>query len=257
MRISVLASGSKGNVTYIEKNDTKILIDLGTSSRYVENNLKELKVNPKEIDGIILTHTHGDHIKGIDVFTKKTNSKVYITKEMESDLSRFTDIKEFIFIEDDLTIKDINIKILHLSHDTEDIIGLIIEDSLVYITDTGYINLNHFDDIENKHTYIFESNYDVEKLMNGKYPFFLQQRILSDVGHLSNRDSAYYLSRVIGKNTKNIILAHLSDKNNTEELALNMIEKTLKANNQKVDNIIIAKQNQRSEIIEIKEDKVW
>ena len=106
------------------------------------------------------------------------------------------------------------------SHDAPDSRGYIIisgDDSIVYITDTGYINKKYFDILSNRNVYVMESNHDIEMLNNGSYPFNLRQRILSDKGHLSNYDSAKYLSSFIGNNTKCIILAHLSEDNNTEE----------------------------------------
>ena len=123
---------------------------------------------------------------------------------------------------------------------------------MVYITDTGYINESNFDYIKNKNLYVFESNHDVEKLMNNpKYPHHTKIRILSDKGHLSNKDSAYYLSRLIGNNTKYVILAHISEQNNTEDLALETLKETLDRKNIDFNNIMIARQNEMTELIEL------
>ena len=104
----------------------------------------------------------------------------------------------------------------------------------------------------NKNIYVFESNHDVEKLMNNpKYPHHTKIRILSDKGHLSNKDSAYYLSKLIGDNTKHIILAHLSEQNNTEGLALSTLKETLERKNINFKNIRKARQNEMTELIEI------
>ena len=101
--------------------------------------------------------------------------------------------------------------------------------SLVYITDTGYINAKNHQKLSNKNMYILESNHDIDMLMNNpKYPYHLKQRILGDKGHLSNKDCSYYLSKFISENTKCIILAHLSEHNNTPSLALEELKKTLK-----------------------------
>jgi len=122
----------------------------------------------------------------------------------------------------------------------------------VYITDTGYISERIFKDIENKELYVFESNHDVEMLMNNpKYPHHTKIRILSDKGHLSNKDSAYYLSKIIGSKTKHIILAHLSEQNNKEELALEVLNETLKRKQIDFKNIYIAKQNEKTELFNI------
>jgi len=253
MRVSVLSSGSKGNCTYIETTNHKILIDIGTSSLYVEKSLKSIGVNPEEIDMILITHAHIDHVGGLRVFSKKYNPLVYISDKILKE----TNLKiENVSSEEEVIINsDVSIKSIRLSHDVTDIKGYVIEEnnhSMVYITDTGYINENNFSYIKNKNLYVFESNHDVEKLMNNpKYPHHTKIRILSDKGHLSNKDSAYYLTKLIGDNTNNIILAHLSEQNNTEELALSTLKETLKRKNIDFKNIIIARQNEMTELIEV------
>lgn len=252
MKVCVLSSGSKGNTTYIETKQTKLLIDAGNSSKYITNRLQELNVNPDDIDAIIITHVHSDHTNGLQVLSKKVKCPVYITKKMYPYLDYLTN---YIFIETDtLSIKDLEINVIKTSHDTEDSVGYIINNnnkSVVYITDTGYINKKYFELLTNRNIYIFESNHDIEMLNNGKYPFELRQRILSDKGHLSNYDSAKYLSKFIGKNTEKIILAHLSEENNTEELALKTLEDRLNKEEIKFKNIIIAKQNEKTELINV------
>ena len=117
------------------------------------------------------------------------------------------------------------------------------------MTDTGYINNKILTQIENKDAYIIESNHDIEMLRNSKYPFYLQQRILGDRGHLSNEDAAKYLEKIIGKNTKSIVLAHLSQENNTPSLALSTTKN--KINNNNNITIYIAKQDEALDWIEI------
>lgn len=252
MKVSVLSSGSKGNTTYIETKNAKILIDAGNSSKYILEKLQELNVNPNDIDAILITHIHVDHVKGLPVLLKKINPCVYITEKMHPYLDY---IENYTIIETDtITIKDIEVNVIKTSHDTDDSVGYIINNegkSIVYITDTGYINRKYFDLLKNRNIYIMESNHDVEMLNNGKYPFELRQRILSDKGHLSNYDSAKYLSTFIGQNTKYILLAHLSEENNTQELAYDTLNERLNKENIHVDNIIIAKQNQETELINI------
>lgn len=252
MKVSVLSSGSKGNTTYIETKNAKILIDAGNSSKYILEKIQELNVNPNDIDAILITHIHVDHVKGLPVLLKKINPCVYMTEKMHPYLDY---IENYTIIETDtITIKDIEVNVIKTSHDTDDSVGYIINNegkSIVYITDTGYINRKYFDLLKNRNIYIMESNHDVEMLNNGKYPFELRQRILSDKGHLSNYDSAKYLSTFIGNNTKYILLAHLSEENNTQELAYDTLNERLNKENIHVDNIIIAKQNQETELINI------
>ena len=252
MRIVVLSSGSKGNTTFIECNDTKILIDIGNTCKYTTEKLKEIGIEPKELDAILITHTHVDHIKGLKVFQNKYKTKVYLSTKMKEDLEYIENYE--IITEGNLKIKDLSINIIKTSHDASDSFGYIIESnnkSIVYITDTGYINNKYFNLLFNKDIYILESNHDIEMLNNSSYPFALRQRILSDKGHLSNYDSAKYLSKFIGEKTKYILLAHLSEENNTKELAYNTLVDRLNKENNMIDNIIITNQNKETELIKI------
>ena len=252
MRFSVLSSGSKGNTTYIETKNTKILIDIGNTTKYVKEKLEELEIEPSELDAILITHTHIDHIKGLKSFQKKYSIPVYITEKMRQDMDFIENYH--IINEETINIKDLSIKMIKTSHDTSDSLGYIItnkEKSIVYITDTGYINRKYYETLKNRDVYIMESNHDIEMLNNSSYPFSVRQRILSDKGHLSNYDSAKYLSKFIGDKTKYILLAHLSEENNTEELAYNELIDRLNKENISIDNIIITKQNKETELIKI------
>lgn len=252
MKVKVLASGSKGNCTLIRTNKLNILIDIGINYQQLASELEELNLNTKDLSAILITHTHSDHIKGLAALVKKTNLKVYILAEMvESLISKIP--KENIYLyEDPLIIEDIKIKLIRISHDVEGV-GFIIESnnrSLVYITDTGYINKKYLNLMNNKDLYIIESNHDEKMLMEGPYPYILKQRVIGDKGHLSNNTTAEYLLEVVGENTKKIILAHISEHNNTEELALNTTKNLLEENNI-YKSIEVAKQYESLEEIEV------
>lgn len=257
MRVCVLASGSKGNSTYIEHLNTKILIDLGMSSSYVEKKLIEIGIDAHEINAILITHTHSDHINGLRVFVKKYHPKIYLTQKMLEDISQLLPLENYTLIDEPFTIGTLDIDFVKLSHDASDANGYIvsandeINKSVVYITDTGYINCKNHKKLKNKSVYIMESNHDIEMLMEGKYPYHLKRRVASTKGHLSNIDSANYLVKFIGENTKDIILAHLSENNNTPEKALECLENTLKEENKEVEHIIVAKRNEKTELIEV------
>ena len=250
MKISVLASGSKGNSTLLLINDKVILIDAGMTCAYVEEQMKDLNIN--KIDFVILTHTHADHIGGLKVIIKKYNPVVYLTLNMYHELDIRLD--NYVIIQGDFNINELNVEVFKTSHDVLESNGYIFnyeDKSIVYITDTGYINVKYHEKLKNKNIYIIESNHDIEKLMNGKYPYHLKQRILSDEGHLSNKDCSYYLKTFIGANTSNIILIHLSEENNTEFLALNELKNVLNEINRNDINVIISKQKERTELIEL------
>lgn len=253
MKLCVLSSGSKGNCTYIETEKHKILIDIGTSCLYVEKALKNINVLPQDIDIVLITHSHVDHVSGLKVFAKKYQPNIYLTKTILEEIN--LPFNNIYYIDDKIELDNTVIYAIKTSHDTKDSNGYIVEEnnsSAVYITDTGYINEKYFKQLSNKSIYVFESNHDVEMLMNNPhYPHHIKIRIMSDKGHLSNKDSAYYLSQFIGTNTKKVILAHLSEENNTPDLAINTLQNTLHKHDIIFDNIIVAKQNEQTELFQI------
>lgn len=255
MKLSVLASGSKGNCCYVETESGAFLIDLGMSCSYVEKQLKDIGISPKEIKAVFITHTHLDHINGLKVFVKKYNPIIYISKKMYLELKDIVWSDNYVIIDKELIIDSLKISIIKTSHDVEESFGYIFEEnkkSIVYITDTGYINIKNHKLLSNKNLYVLESNHDIDMLMNNpKYPYHLKQRILGDKGHLSNKDSSYYLSKFIGCDTKYIILAHLSEHNNTKDLALQSLNKSLCDNNKNCNKIIVASQNEKTELVEV------
>ena len=255
MKIKVLSSGSKGNSTVVITDKVKLLIDLGTTSAYVEKALIENNIDPKEITHILITHDHVDHIKGLKVFLKKYRPTVHVTEKLK-DLfeEQIGNFNYEIFVDKMCIIEDLKIQTIKTSHDATDSVGFVIsqgKSSLVYITDTGYIN-NRYDEILSNHNlYILESNHDVKMLREGPYPYYLQQRVVGDKGHLSNEQASRYLCKYIGKNTKKIVFAHISEHNNTYEKVIEAFNKELEKNNIKFNNVMIAKQNECTEFIEV------
>lgn len=249
-----LSSGSKGNTAFIEVNGDKYLIDIGNTALYVEKNLHDIGIEPKDIKGIFISHYHRDHIDGLKVFIKRYNPTVYLSNQTYSELSKTIEIVNYVLF-DNIEFIDFNVTLIPTSHDASGSYGFIFDDGceneIVYVTDTGYLSEKNLKLMANKKLYYFESNHDIELLMNGSYPYYLKQRILGDKGHLSNKSSAYYLHSIIGSKTKTIILAHLSEENNRPDIALNELLTTLSNYNQTVDNILIGKQNERGEMIEI------
>ncbi|MBQ7137205.1 MAG: MBL fold metallo-hydrolase [Bacilli bacterium] len=253
MKIKVLASGSKGNCTLIVSNNTKLLIDAGITELQIKKCLNNVGIDIYDLDGILISHMHSDHIKGLIQIVKKHKLKVYVPPELVYDLTKIIPVEFIIVVNKEFNINDIHVTLIETSHDVVSY-GFIVEydqKSLVYITDTGYINKKYYDITANKNVYIIETNHDEEMLMNGPYPYHLKQRVISDKGHLSNRYAGRYLTKVIGDNTKFILLAHISENNNTYDLALSQVKEELVNSEFDCDNIVIAYQNEGTELIEV------
>lgn len=257
MKVCVLASGSEGNSTYVETKTHKILIDLGMNMKYIKSKLEELEVSPNEIDTVLISHVHKDHIGCLDSFIKKYDPNVYLSKIMYSELDNNSLIKSYdniVFFDTDFYIDNLKIELIKTSHDTKDSRGFIITEndkSVVYITDTGYLNQRFFNKLKDKSLYLFESNHDVEMLINGKYPKWLKDRVVGPYGHLSNKDASIYLTKLVGENTKKIVLMHLSKENNKPEVALDTIKEIFDEYNVDFKNITYAKQREKSSVMKI------
>ncbi len=251
MKIKTLASGSKGNASIVICGKTKLLIDIGISYLNLKRKLEELKLCLEDFDALLITHSHADHIKGLSSLTKHSNINVYIKEGMYEDLKDKLNSNHIQFMKDEFMINDVNIELIHTSHDAPSSVGYIISHqnkSLVYVTDTGYINRKYLAKMKKKDIYLIESNHDEKMLMEGPYPYYLKQRVISDKGHLSNKTTAKYLENLVGDNTKYVILAHLSEKNNTEILAKEAVCSKLENKDIKV---LIARQEEVGPFVEV------
>jgi len=227
MEVIILGSGSKGNSALLITKTKKILIDVGFSFQKTKMILEKHNLTPGDIDFILLTHNHKDHISGLSSLVKKENKFVYIPIGMLKEVNKLVDRDYIVPIrEDDFLIDKLKIKFLYTSHDAVSSVGFLIEEdgeSLVYMTDTGYISKKNLNNMIDKNLYILESNHDPKMLMDGPYPYVLKQRVVGDTGHLSNEMAGNYLKQLIGENTKKIVLAHLSETNNLEDLAIKTV----------------------------------
>lgn len=255
MKVCVLSSGSKGNSTLVITDKVKILIDLGTTTSYVEAALNNLNVDVKEISHILITHSHVDHIKGLKVFIKRYNPVILVTEDMKNVLEKELGNFRYEYYEDKKAIiGDLTVNVIKTSHDAEESIGFILTNnnsSMVYITDTGYINQKYFKILSNNNLYVLESNHDIKMLMDGPYPYYLKQRVQGDKGHLSNKQASDYLCKFIGDNTRKIVFAHISEHNNSYEKVIETFNEELSKNDMKFDDVLIAKQNEATEVIEV------
>ena len=254
MRICVLSSGSKGNVTYMEANSKKFLLDAGRNYKYIKDKLQDIDVDIKDIDYIIISHDHSDHISGLKTLISKTHATVIISLKQFQNIDDLKNYEHILTIDDDLDLNGLKIQSIHSSHDAIDSRNFIFDDGhakMAYIADTGYVNIRYFKYLRNLDIYLFESNHDIELLQHGPYPSWLKKRVLSDEGHLSNKLASFYLSKFIGSNTKKIILIHLSETNNLESIAMETINNAFLDKGISFNNIICARQNEATEVIEV------
>lgn len=237
MEFHVLASGSKGNATFVYEDGCGILIDCGITKKQLLYKLEQLGFNDSDITYVFLTHDHYDHNKNIHIFD---TDKIFSAKKNIENLDEYHTLIPYTHrqfgVFDVLTLKT--------SHDASDPIGFVIstDEQLLYMTDTGYVSQKNRQYMKNLDYYIIESNHDIEMLMATKRPMFLKNRILNDVGHLNNEYSAQLMSEMIGENTKEIILAHLSQEANTKEKAIETYKQVFKEQNIQFDQIKVASQ---------------
>jgi phosphoribosyl 1,2-cyclic phosphodiesterase len=225
VRVCLLASGSKGNSLYIETGSAKILVDAGLSAREITARLALLGVSGSEIDGIIVTHEHGDHVRGAGALARKFSLPVLISYpagRQTTELFRSVHLVEF---ESGCSFefRDILIDPFPVTHDTADPVGLVLESHegrIGVATDLGIGTRLVQEKLKGCGVLVLESNHDEEMLANGPYPWHLKQRVKSRHGHLSNRDSAALFTEVMNPGLEALFLAHLSEVNNHPDVAL-------------------------------------
>ena len=238
MRVCNLSSGSDGNLTYIDTNNARVILDAGLSAKEIEFRLSLLNVNPKSLDAILVTHEHIDHIKGIDALASKYNIPVYVHNKgydaLISKLKHFKDIKFVRFDDMDFDIKDLHITNFQLPHDSVYCSGYTFKENekkVSILTDLGHTTSEVLSKIKGSTLVYLEANHDEEMLkQNPNYPFVLKQRILGKNGHLSNVSAAQVVKYLAENGTKQVMLSHLSTENNTPALAYKTICDYLKEN---------------------------
>ncbi|RDW15215.1 MBL fold metallo-hydrolase [Oceanobacillus arenosus] len=227
LRFSVLASGSTGNAFYIESDQERFLVDAGLSGKQMDHLFSKVHVDPTTLSGILVTHEHSDHIKGLGIVARKYNLPIYANektwKAMENSIGKLTLDQKFVFgMEEVKAFGDMEIESFGVSHDAAEPMFYTFRHSgkkVALVTDLGYVSERIKKTVEDADAYIFEANHDVEMLRMGRYPWSVKRRILGDSGHVSNEDSGLALSEIISNRTKRIYLAHLSLDNNMKELA--------------------------------------
>lgn len=227
MEISVIASGSNGNCCLIEDKRTSILVDSGKSGREIAYRMEKLGKSLDDVDAVILSHAHHDHIAGAGVLSRRYGTPLYMTKKVYSEAKyNLGDIKRKIFSANkEFKIGTLNIKPIPTSHNVSSC-GFVINHFGIF-TDTGVVTKQMESAVPKLNSLLIESNHDIDMVLNGSYPAFLKNWILSNQGHLSNVHASSLIQDK-GKNLSLVLLGHLSGNNNTPEVARNTFEALVK-----------------------------
>ncbi len=232
MRVSVLASGSKGNAIFVEMDGTRVLIDAGVGVRRVARELGALSVSMESLDAIFITHEHSDHVKGLETILKRTGAPVY-TRPGTLRAMTADDLPEdrLFAIHDSVEIGSLRVSAFDIPHDAADPVGYEITGSrkCTVATDLGFVTDGVRTAMEGADVLVFEANHDLAMLRKGPYPWPLKQRILGNRGHLANNEAGRAIARLRSRPQK-IILAHLSETNNRPDVAEETVSQVLAEN---------------------------
>ena len=225
LRVCVLGSGSKGNCTYVESPEARILIDAGLSAREIERRLHQVDRSPAELDGVMISHEHSDHIHGVGALARRYKLPVYANhatwQRAQHLVGRVNEVHEFC-TGSPFRLKDLLIDPFSLPHDADDPVAFRLvwrRRSLAVVTDLGFPSQLVRERLRGCHLLLLESNHDESMLKAGPYPWPLKQRIGGKSGHLSNVQSSQLLREVLHDELEHVILGHLSEINNRPDLA--------------------------------------
>lgn len=231
---AVLASGSKGNSTYIRAGKNSVLIDAGLSGKELEARMNSLDLEPEKLNALLITHEHQDHIKGVGILSRRYDLPIYANDgtwaEAEPELGKIK-AKNIRIFSEDFMVGSLKFSPYSISHDAAEPVGYVCragDKKIVLATDIGIIDKKMIKQIKGADFFVLEANHDLEMLMSGKYPYFLKNRIKGKQGHLSNDDTAALLPDLINNNFPIVVLAHLSEKNNNPKVAYITVHNALR-----------------------------
>lgn len=265
MKITALASGSSGNSICVSDGDGGFLIDAGISKKKIEEGLEQAGMLPEKLSGILITHEHIDHIKGLGVFLRKYDVPVYGTEETlhaVAECGRIgninTELFQVITPDKEFNLNGFQIRPVRVSHDAANPVAYRFqkdEKSAAVMTDLGLYNDYIIDNLNGLDAILIEANYDLNMLQTGIYPYKTKQRIWGELGHLSNEMSGRLIGRIACEKLKHVILGHLSRENNYPELAYESVRNEINASQNNFDagdlNLIVARRDVPSETIEV------
>ncbi len=231
MRYASLGSGSKGNATLIQNETTTIMVDCGFSVKETERRLARLNLTAEDISALFVTHEHGDHIRGVGPFARKYNLTVCMTRGTAKckSLGNVPNLR-LIAVDDSIDFGGMTIESYTVPHDANEPCQFIIMDKKIrfaMLTDVGHCTEHIVTQLNDCDALLLECNHDTTMLHNGPYPASLKERVGGLYGHLSNNQASKLLNEIQHDKLKKISIAHISDKNNKEELALASLQAVL------------------------------
>ena len=234
MRLCSIASGSSGNCIYTGSENTHLLVDAGISAKKVEEGLKKLQLEGKDIDGLLITHEHSDHIQGVGVLARRYGFPIYATggtiarmKASKSLGAVDAGLYNVIRADQRFMIKDVEVEPFSISHDAAEPVAYRFScrgRSAAVATDMGVYTDYIVEHLKELDVLLLEANHDIRMLQVGPYPYPLKQRIMGECGHLSNESAGQLLCRILHDQMKQIYLGHLSKENNYAELAYETVK---------------------------------
>ena len=236
MRLVPLYSGSSGNASVLEAGQVRVLIDAGKGLKLLREALALVDIPPESIDAVLITHEHADHIAALGAWVRKYATPVYANaatwEAMEPKLGRVPEGCIRIFeSERDFYLKGMNVLPFRTPHDAAESVGYRFSyagRTVTFMTDIGHMTERLLSAAEGSDLLLLEANHDEEMLLAGDYRYDLKRRILSDRGHLSNENAGKTIAKLYPRGVRNVILAHLSENNNYEQLALTTVESVLR-----------------------------
>jgi phosphoribosyl 1,2-cyclic phosphodiesterase len=269
MHVTTLASGSSGNAILVGQDNRHLLVDCGISGKSLLHNLSQLNISDSEIEGIVVTHEHVDHIRGVGILARKLKIPIYATaglwKVMNHLLGKLEE-NQRIEVQESFSCAGLDVLLYPTSHDSRESFGLKVSrpkqkdmrDLAIGIaTDSGIITEEMHRHLKGCDALVVEANYDDQMLTNGAYPAYLKKRIRGQYGHLDNKQLAEGLLEWMTENTQRVVLAHLSAENNTPEIALSTIMRILRDSNRSKEYrdvpVQVAPRHSPHELIMLKE----
>ena len=262
LKFCSLFSGSSGNSLFVQSDQSKLLIDCGASGKKICEALASINSSIEDIDAILITHEHSDHVQSLGLLSKKYNIPIYLNKETFEALSNSqkekisSDNINYFINDKEFFLNDLTIKPFSIPHDAANPCGYNIHNGkrkISIATDLGHVTDDILNNLKNSSFILLESNYDPSILQISKYPYSLKERIKGPKGHLSNETAGKLISALSGNELREVMLGHLSKENNFPELAYQTVTEELIRNNIDLNTIRLSVANRYnpSKIIEL------